>query len=65
MKEQRKYEGVPGVQYPDRFTEEREATEAPPADWVHLNAAAALLGKSRATAQNLLDGQGVFYCGRW
>ena len=65
MNMQRKYEGVPGVYYQVSHTEEREETEPPPADWVHLNKAAALLGKCRATARSLLDGQGIFYGGRW
>lgn len=42
-----------------------ESTEPPPAGWLHLNAAAAMLGKSRATARDLMDGQGVRYGGRW
>lgn len=65
MNMQRKYEGVPGVQYPGSHTGEMEATEPPPADWVHLNAASSMLGKSRATAHKLMDGQGIRYGGRW
>ena len=59
MDAQRKYEGVQGVKYPGIYTEVRETTEPakpPPDDWVHLNEAAALLGKCRATARNLMDG---------